>query len=151
MWVVGGYFVLYQKNSLGEIVAFTQLISNISVPLYSATSLVTSFLSGKATLEEVDHEINVEDSNKYAQLISMQNINYNDFVPVSNPNLLINLQFNISKKYLIVGESGSGKSSLLYPILKLTNPASNTVFIDNQDINDISPHAIYKNWIYFPV
>jgi len=65
-------------------------------------------------------------------------------------NVINNLSLNISPKerVVILAKSGSGKSTLMKLILGFYKPDKGTIYLDNKDINDISPNEIRKRINY---
>jgi phospholipid/cholesterol/gamma-HCH transport system ATP-binding protein len=60
----------------------------------------------------------------------------------------INLEILPGETFSIIGPSGTGKSVLLKHIVKLEKPDSGHIFIDNQDIYELSPDQARRNFRY---
>ena len=75
-------------------------------------------------------------------MISIQNISKS----FDNKVILNNISFKIKKgeKIAIIGQSGIGKSVLLKSIIGLLNPDEGDIFIDEQNINQISFKKLQK-------
>ncbi|MFC4651720.1 ATP-binding cassette domain-containing protein [Lactococcus nasutitermitis] len=116
IWVIGGYFIIIAHLTMGELVAFTQLVVAISFPMYSATSIITDFLGGRKVAQKFKNEIefseNAEEIKKASQDIAAYLTDIT--VKFSNKTLFehFSFKFEKSKRYLIIGESGHGKTTL---------------------------------------
>lgn len=49
-WLIGTFFIMKNNLSIGQIVAFTQLVTNISFPIYSFSDLFSQWIGGKRYL-----------------------------------------------------------------------------------------------------
>lgn len=142
--VVGAYLVITHKFTPGLMIAATQLMVYIAMPLQSISEIITNLKSAKAI------------DNKFKKLKTTKIINQNytyidtfrSSIKFSNVNFSydgkreilknINLTMEKGKKYVLVGNSGSGKSTLIKLLLKLYNNFKGSISIDNVDINNIS-------------
>ena len=80
---------------------------------------------------------------------------FNDSIKIDNCNFSFDEGKNILKGITleipkgswigIIGESGSGKSTILNLLLKMYEVPNGSIFIDNQDINDVSCFSIRDN------
>lgn len=116
-WVVGIYFVLQQSITLGQLVAFSQLMIFISEPIQSASGLIGDVLGGKEAAQKINSKINVSPEEiNFLTLSKLKSLNY-DNVSFSDQQKKIlkdvSINFDSSKHYLLVGKSGSGKSTLI--------------------------------------
>ena len=75
-------------------------------------------------------------------MISIKNISKS----FSNKSILNNISFSINKgeKIAIIGQSGIGKSVLLKIIIGLLRPDNGSIFIDDQNINEITFKKLQK-------
>lgn len=66
--------------------------------------------------------------------------------PNTNKNVLENISFTIKKgeKIGIVGENGSGKTTIVKLLLRLYDPSSGRILINNQDIKEYNMDDYYK-------
>lgn len=56
----------------------------------------------------------------------------------------INLDIEDSSSLAIIGPSGCGKSTLLKLLIRLEEPTSGTIFVDNQDISRLSDEGLIR-------
>lgn len=143
-WVVGGFFVLKGRLSLGEFIALRQLVMYITYPITNMKHSYTDILSSKKLVNDLLKSINqtsVDTSESNAMKINT--IELVDFGIADNQkNILknITLRFTVGKKYLIIGKSGSGKSTLLNALIGLIPDGFNTaghILINGQDFTSI--------------
>ncbi len=57
----------------------------------------------------------------------------------------ISLSIKAGEKLGVVGASGAGKSTLVSTLLRLHDPESGSIFIDNQNITDVTQNSLRKN------
>jgi len=135
-WVVGIYFVMNKSISLGQLVAFSQLMIFISEPIQSASGLISDILGSREAAKTINDKIsNIDEPISSQRLNKLEKLSYQDVsLKDNNKSILknINLNFDADKHYLIVGKSGSGKSTLI------NLPLSQTVIDGNILLNDIS-------------
>lgn len=153
-WVIGIYFILISDMTLGKIVAFTQLITNISFPLNSVIGLVGQFMSGDTAYRELSHLLSKDKCEERDVLLDepLRSIQYKDMNYFSEEKQIlnhVNLSLDTSKRYLIKGESGAGKSSLFYPLLNLSYEYTGEIKLNAIDIRCIKESSIYKKIGYF--
>ena len=143
-WVVGGFFVLKGRLSLGEFIGLRQLVMYITYPITNMKHSYTDILSSKKLVNdliETIHQVS-EDSTK-TENVKINTIELVDFgILGEKQNILqnINLTFKVGKKYLIVGKSGSGKSTLLNALIGLIPDGFNTngnILVNGQDLTSI--------------
>jgi len=56
----------------------------------------------------------------------------------------LNIEIPKGKITAVIGQSGCGKSVLLKLILKILNPDSGNIFVDNEEITDLDKAGIYR-------
>ena len=143
-WVVGGFFVLKGRLSLGEFIGLRQLVMYITYPITNMKHSYTDILSSKKLVNNLVATIN----RVPADTANMKNVKINtielvDFgISGGEQNILqnINLTFKVDKKYLIVGKSGSGKSTLLNSLIGLIPDGFNingNILVNGQDLTSI--------------
>ena len=62
----------------------------------------------------------------------------------------INIQIKKNEKVAIIGQIGSGKSTLVKLLLKLIEPSSGSILIDNKDLNTINREYLYDYVFFVP-
>lgn len=81
--------------------------------------------------------------------ITFDNVNfsYPNLPPLFNP---LNLSIAAGEKIGIVGKSGSGKSTLLKLLLRLVQPSSGSILIDNQSISEVQFESLRSQITIIP-
>lgn len=153
-WVVGIYFILKSDMTLGKMVGFTQLITNISFPLHSVIGLIGQWIGGNAAYLEFSSFFRLNERIEKNILIKdkLQSIQYEALQYEIEEKIIlkdINLTLQTDKKYLIKGESGAGKSSLFYPLFKLSDDYTGKLMLNGVDIKQINEKSVYKKIGYF--
>lgn len=125
-WVVGIYFVLQKSITLGQLVAFSQLMIFISEPIQSASGLIGDVLGGKEAAQKINSKINFTTERiNYLSLPKLKSLDYANVYFKDHQKTILNnisLNFDSTKHYLLVGKSGSGKTTLI------NLPLGNTTF-----------------------
>lgn len=132
------YFVIIGQLSLASMIAFSNLMNNISYPLLNMSNIINGINSLKPIEKKLNKllDVNINSNDvkiEFHKEIKCSNLefSYGQKVVLNN----LNLSFEKGKKYLIIGESGSGKSTLLKLIAHYLPCAKGKVEIDNIDLN----------------
>jgi len=140
-WIVGIYFVLKKEISLGQLVAFSQLMIFISEPIQTASGIFSNIIGGKEAASKIDNKIKSDPTTvSNRNLDSFQSLEYQDVSFTEDDKSIlrhINLTLNDQKHYLLVGKSGSGKTSLL-------NLPFNSKVIDGEIVLNDHPISDYQ-------
>lgn len=146
--IIGGILVLNQQMNIGQFVAAEIIILTIITAVEKLFSGLELFYDVLTSLEKigkvVDMEIENCDINKNYQIgnddifLETENLSYK--FPDGETEILKNINISITPKdkILITGENGSGKTTLLRLLSRLLEPASGTVFINNNNYNKYS-------------
>lgn len=125
----GAYSVFEGVITIGTLIAFLQIISQIRTPLYNVFSIVPQYFSAIASAERLIELENLENEQIDLQLDSGKL--YNAITSIvaedicfsynSEENVIKTSSFNINKGGIIavIGESGAGKSTLFKLLLGL--------------------------------
>jgi ATP-binding cassette subfamily B protein len=146
VFLYGGKLVIAQQLTIGGLVAFMGYHLKLLSPVQNLLGIYTNLLTGGVALERVFEVMDVPPEVTEAPVplslpyvsraIGFQNVNfrYAHDVPV-----LRDVSFTIAAGQMcaIVGASGAGKSTLADLLLRLYDPVSGTITIDNQDIRQL--------------
>lgn len=139
--IICAYFVIQGQMSLASMLAFSQLMNNISYPLVS----ISEAYHGMKSLKPIIHKINVLLENEQEK--NVQAITFDSSIDLKNVSYSygenkiidnISLCIEKGKKYLLLGESGSGKSTLLKLINRYYDCTSGVIELDQKNINKYS-------------
>ncbi|QEU48538.1 ABC transporter ATP-binding protein [Schleiferilactobacillus harbinensis] len=152
-WLLGGYLVLRGSITLGELVAFSQLMVFISYPLFSAADMLSQFYGGRAVVKNVTQYLQdaAPETPKAHLPQQIQAIDYHEVgLTVDDQPLLqgVDLHLATDRKYLIVGQSGSGKSTLMRQLFGYYQGYTGTITIDGIDLRDVSFSDITSHLTY---
>jgi ATP-binding cassette, subfamily B, bacterial HlyB/CyaB len=154
LWV-GAYLVLKGDLTLGQLIAFRIIAGYVTGPLLRLAQLWQTFQETALSLERlsdiIDHpqETTDDDRNNILMPTIQGHIRYEEvcfrFGP-SGPMQLVNVTHEFPKgKFVgIVGQSGSGKSTLTKLLLRLYEPASGRILIDDYDIGKVELYSLRR-------
>ena len=146
---------LTRYGSVGAIVAFSQLVTNISFPIYSFSDMFSQIVSGKKLFKEIESSfVNVKKNNPEIQTISdFKNIKFDNVSVVYNSERVVkigNLEISNDKKYVIHGPSGSGKTTLFKLLTKQILDYQGSILFNNINIKKIKDNSIFSQVSYLP-
>ena len=156
----GGYLVYTGAFNAGQLVEFIAYFNAVVWPIMAVSELIDMTSRGKASLlrvsELLDAEINVKDREGVADLTDIRgNIEFRNLTfryPDGEYDALENVSFTIKagENVGLVGKTGSGKTTLVDLILRTYNVPDGSVFIDGQDVNDVSIRSVRSACAYVP-
>ena len=156
----GGYLVYQGKFNAGQLVEYIGYFSAIVWPIMAVSMLIEKTSRGKASLNRVSELLDarihvkdrpgVHDAEEIKGKIEFRNLTFR--YPDGEFDVLKNVSFviNAGESVGIVGKTGSGKTTLVDLILRTYNVEDGTLFIDDQDVNDISIHSVREGCAYVP-
>lgn len=136
----GAIMISNNEISLGKLITFNYLVSYLFEPIKNILDSLLSINEIKSSIKRVI-DLYYYDENEPQNKIDKGNIkikNLNFSYNYKNVLKNINLSINQNEKLMVIGESGSGKSSLFKLLMKYYKVNSNSIKIDNIDINDIN-------------
>lgn len=158
---LGGYYLLQQELTLGEITAFLSYSVLLALPLMHLGRIITVFQMGLVSITSVQTILNAElpesdrhelDSEKLKSLsnatLTVNNLSY--AYPdgsESGNKILKNISFSIpaGKKVGVLGSIGSGKSTLVNCLNHHLDVAEGQIFWGDIDVK----HMSRQNWRKF--
>ena len=156
----GGYLVYVGDFNAGQLVEFIGYFSAVVWPITAVAELVDMTSRGKASLERIgellDAKPTVTDRPDVKELsdvkgnIEFRHLNFQ--YPDGESTALEDISFTINagENVGLVGRTGSGKTTLVDLILRTYNVPDGTLFIDGQDVNQISIHSVREACAYVP-
>lgn len=137
----------------GEAVALILYAMNIRIPIFTISFLVEN--TQRAVSDSKDYfeimEITPAISDRPGAkrlAVSSGEVRFSDvtFGYDNKPVLQdISLKFNPNSRVALVGESGEGKTTLTNLLMRLYEPQSGSIFIDGQDIAEVTQASLRKN------
>jgi HlyB family type I secretion system ABC transporter len=148
--LVGVWQVIHGQLTIGQLIAFNMLFSNVISPFERLISLWNSFQEVKIAVERTNDVIDSppeEDQNNLARTslpplkgrINWENVTFR-YNPESKTNTLDNISFTVEpgQTVAIVGRSGSGKTTLAKLLLGFYQPTAGKIWLDNYDLATVS-------------
>ncbi|MBQ7655797.1 MAG: ABC transporter ATP-binding protein [Clostridia bacterium] len=156
----GGYLVYRGIFNAGQLVEFIGYFTSVVWPIMAVSELIDMTSRGKASLERIsellDAEQTVKDRPGVKDLenvrgdIAFRHLTFR--YPDGEFDALQDVSFHIKagQNVGIVGKTGSGKTTLVDLILRTYNVPDGTLFIDGQDVNDVSIRSVRAGCAYVP-
>ena len=156
----GGYLVYSGTFNAGQLLEFIGYFNAVVWPIMAVSELIDMSSRGKASLDRLgdllDAEVTVKDREGAKALenirggIEFRNLTFR--YPDGEYDALENVSFTINpgENVGLVGKTGSGKTTLVDLILRTYNVPDGTVFIDGQDVNDITIRSVREGCAYVP-
>jgi ATP-binding cassette subfamily B multidrug efflux pump len=151
----GGYMVIQEQMSIGELVAFFSLIWYIIGPLWGIGFHINNYTQSKASgervLEIINQYVHVKDKEHAKSLVPSQVKGFVTFedvhfaYPDKKP-ALIDLRLDAPPGSVIgiLGGTGSGKSTIIQLLLRAYNLKSGRITLDGYNINDLSLESLRR-------
>ena len=156
----GGYLVYKGSFTAGQLMEFIGYFNAVIWPIMAVSELIDMTSRGKASLDRIgellDAPIHVRDRENVKDLESIRgDIEFRDLsfrYPDGEFDALRNVSFTIhaGENVGLVGKTGSGKTTLVDLILRTYNVPDGTLFVDGQDVNDISIRSLRAGCAYVP-
>ncbi|MBQ8821661.1 MAG: ABC transporter ATP-binding protein [Lachnospiraceae bacterium] len=146
MLLCGGYLVLQEEMSLGDLGAFIQYSMNIVWPMEMLGWLTNSFSSAVASNKKIKkiYQETAEIKEKQSPTllpqvqgkITFENVDFKR----GNSQILKNVSFTVEpgKTLGIMGATGSGKSSIIHLLQRLYDCNEGAILMDDVNIKDLS-------------
>ncbi len=156
----GGYLVYTGVFNAGDMFEFIGYFTAIVWPAMAVSQLIEMGSRGKASLnrisELIDAEITVADREGVRALedvkgeIEFKNLTFR--YPDAEYDALENVSFKIEagEHVGIVGATGCGKTTLVDLILRTYNVPDGALFIDGNDVNDVTIKSVRSAAAYVP-
>ncbi len=156
----GGYLVYLGKFNAGQLMEFIGYFNAIIWPVMAVSELIDMASRGKASLARISELLeakqDVVDKKDVKELshirgdIEMRNLTFR--YPDGEYDALKNVSFRIQagENVGLVGKTGSGKTTLVDLLLRTYNVPDGTIFIDGNDVNDVTIRSVREGCAYVP-
>ena len=158
--VFGVYLIQEFELTMGGLIAVVILTSRTVAPMGQAAGLITNYSDARSAYDTLNGIISGDmERPEGKEFVERPNFNgkieFKDVTfhyPNSEMPALDNVSFVIKagEKVAIIGRIGSGKSTIAKLILKLYEPTSGTILIDDIDIAQVDPADLRRNIGYVP-
>ncbi len=156
----GGWLVHEKTFNAGQLMEFIGYFNSVVWPIMAVSELIDMTSRGKASMKRIsellDAPQDVVDREGARELenvrgdIEFRNLTFR--YPDGEYNALEDVSFTIhaGENVGLVGKTGSGKTTLVDLILRTYNVPDGTVFIDGQDVNDVTIRSVRAGCAYVP-
>ncbi|MBI5651228.1 MAG: ABC transporter ATP-binding protein [Chloroflexi bacterium] len=147
----GGWLVINQQLTLGELVAFTTYLAQLVQPIRllgnTIPMLATGSAAGERIFEILDQAPQVRDAPDARDLpplrgaVCFENVSFS----YSQRNAVlkdISFETKPGQVIALLGTTGSGKSTLINLIPRFYDPTAGRVLIDERDIRDVTLNSL---------
>lgn len=156
----GGYLVYKDALTAGELMKFIGLFNSVTWPFIAISELIEMMSRGKASLNRIGELLDAKrdvvdkdgakDIQQVQGKIEFRNMHFThftgDFEALQGVSFVIEAGENVG----IIGRTGAGKTTLVDLLLRNYNVADGCLFVDDQDVNDITIASLRKFISYVP-
>lgn len=156
--LVCGYMYSTGKSTIADVSFALSVFVGISAVSFNLIMEIKNFIEGLGksigSYDSLIQTIKITDQPDAKDLvIKNATIEVKDLSFKYNKNLVLkNLSFKVKagEKIGIVGLSGAGKTTLVNLIMRLYDPTSGAIYIDDTDIKTITQESLHKNIGFIP-
>ena len=156
----GGYLVYQKAFNAGQLVEYIAYFQSVVWPVMAVAMLIEKSARGKASMKRVSElleaEVTVKDAPGVRDLENVKGgIEFRDLTfcyPDGEFNALSHASFTIEpgESVGIIGKTGAGKTTIVDLILRTYNVPKGTLFIDGQDVTEVSIRSVRDACAYVP-
>lgn len=158
----GGFMVIDQKITVGMFIAFISYIGMLTWPMMAIGWVVNVIERGVASLKRINEFLDIEPEFTYGEadlektedpntpVIALKGLSFT--YPETERPVLKNVDMRVMRgqKVGIIGRTGSGKSTLVNLMTKAWAVENGKIFIEGQEINQLSKTAIKAHFGFVP-
>lgn len=151
---VGGTLIMLGKMNVIDLITFSLYITTFVTPVRKLANTSELFSNGLAGLDRFTElmrtESNLVDVKDAKELVNVKGDIHIDNISFSYDNIKnviydISLDIHQGETLALVGPSGGGKTTLVQLILRFYDTTKGHIYIDNQDIKNVTQESIHKN------
>ncbi len=156
----GGYLVHEKTFNAGQLVEYIAYFQSVVWPVMAVSMLIEKSARGRASMKRVSElleaEITVQDAPGVKPLADVKGgIEFRDLsfrYPDGEFDALEHVSFTIEpgESVGLIGKTGTGKTTIVDLILRTYNVPKGTLFIDGQDVTDVSIRSVRDACAYVP-
>lgn len=150
--LVGGYMVLMQTISLGELVSFYTYIVMVAWPLRQVGRTLSEMGMALVAMDRIKHILDAKEEENVFTKHSFDHLESIEFkevwykYPKENNYALqgLNLKIDAGKTVVLLGPTGSGKSTLVKLLLRFYDIEKGAIFVNGINITQIDKAVLRK-------
>ena len=151
---IGGYFVMRGQMDYVDLLTFTLYIASFVGPMRKLSGFSEMFANGFAGLNRFVNIMRTEptlqdkeDAPELAQVKGRITVDDVSFAYDGSLDVLHNVSLEVQpgETIAIVGPSGGGKTTLCQLIPRFYDVCSGSIYIDGQDIRDVTQRSLHQN------
>ena len=141
IYLIGGIFVINDKMSYGELIAFSQYIALIIAPVFTVIRSFSKIQLAIVSLNKVEHLLEippVECGTAKIETDAIADISFNNVSLGYDDEMILrdlNIDLKYGNTYAFIGENGSGKSTIIKALYRMIDSAKGEIKVFNQNIN----------------
>ncbi|MBD8490660.1 ABC transporter ATP-binding protein [Echinicola sp. CAU 1574] len=144
---IGGYMIMEGNMTFGDFLAFTLYLGFMIAPIVQMSNIGSQLTEAFAGLDRTEEIMNIPlEEDEKTRNIQLPRINgdvefdrvsfaYEEGKPVVKE---VNFEAKAGTMTALVGTSGSGKTTIAGLVASFLNPASGTIKVDGQDLQQVS-------------
>ncbi len=147
----GGYFTLHNQITLGEFASFFTYAVVVTWPLRNVGRILSQMGMAAVAMERMSEIIDAEEEDYSGQYqpvrldgtIEFKNVSFK-YESEDDVYALDDVSFKIEKgeTVALMGGTGSGKSTIIALLLRLYEPTSGEIFVDNIPLNQMDKKSL---------
>jgi ATP-binding cassette subfamily B multidrug efflux pump len=158
--VLGGYYCLIDKITLGRFITFSSYIGTLFWPMIIVGDIVTVVSEASASLKRIDEifdaEVEIKDSVNIIDVKEIQgeiifeevDFRYEDNLPLILED--ISVKINKGEMFAILGRTGCGKTTMVNLIARIYDVTGGNIYVDGNNIKDIPLNVLRSNIGFVP-
>lgn len=152
----GGYLIIHQELSIGELVAYMSYLTLLQAPITLISQVINNFQNALVSYDHIEEVMRVREQIiesaepkafplELKEGIHLQDVSFN--YARSNMHVLSEITFEIPKGQTtaLVGRSGAGKSTLIKLLTRMYDISSGNIFYDGIEIRELGLKALRQH------
>ncbi len=147
----GVWLAIMGDITVGEVVAYIQLINYMLGPIIVLSETVNKRKAGAVLITKIDTMLLSDEQKeegkqmgRFQDKIVFKDVSFS-FDGEKNVLSNLNLELEKNKSYAVVGLSGSGKSTMLNVLMGYYDSYQGSIHVDGNELKEISPASLYEN------
>jgi ATP-binding cassette subfamily B protein len=152
--LVGGWLVLDDQLSIGELTAFTLYLASFFAPIQQLVQLYTIYQQGQAAITKLRELLgtvpSVPESPTAIELpsvdgeIRLEDVTFRYAPETADVLRGVDLTIHAGETFALVGPTGAGKSTIAKLVTRFYDPTTGQVLIDGHDLRDVTIESLRR-------